>query len=128
MLPVVIWKTCRLTTLLQNSIFTTHFTVQIKATCWITSPRSFWKYINFAYSQPSTLQFGDYIISAEVGVQQIHPLGALLFCIGLHPILSTTSSELTTGYMDNVTLGGLCADVAADVELFRPKVAKSVLC
>lgn len=78
-----------------------------------------YKFCCLSYGQSSTLQFGDYIISSEVGVQQGDPLGALLFCIGLHPILSATRSELTIGYMDDVTLGGSCADVAADVELFR---------
>ena len=82
------------------------------------------KFCCLSYSQPSTLQFGDYIISSEVGVQQGDPLGALLFCIGLHPILNATSSELTIGYMDDVTLGGLGADVAADVELFQSQGSK----
>ena len=83
-----------------------------------------YKFCFSAYSRPSVLQFGNYTISSEVGVQQGDPLGALLFCIGLHPILSATSSELTFGFMDDVTLGGPCTVVAADVELFRSHGSK----
>jgi hypothetical protein len=82
------------------------------------------KFCCLSYDQPSTLQFGDYTISSEVGVQQGDPLGGLLFCIGIHPILSATTSELTIGYMDDVTLGGSIANVEADVELFRSQGSK----
>jgi hypothetical protein len=87
-----------------------------------------YRFYCLSYNKLSTLQCGDYTVSSKVGIQHGDFLGALLFCSGLHPILITTRSELAIGYMDDLTLGGLCADVAADVELFRSKVAKSVSC
>jgi hypothetical protein len=79
----------------------------------------FCKFCCLSYDRPTTLQFGDYTISSEVGVQQGDPLGGLLFCIGIHPILSAAKSELSIGYMDDITLGGPSAVVADDIELFR---------
>jgi hypothetical protein len=78
-----------------------------------------YKFCHLSYDQVSTLQFGDFNISSEVGPQQGDPLGGLLFCLGVHPILRAASSTLTIGYMDDVTLGGPADVVASDVELFR---------
>ena len=72
-----------------------------------------------AYSEPSSLLFGDRIISSEVGPQQGDPLGGILFCLGLHPTLSACQSPLIIGYMDDVTLGGPPDTVYRDVERFR---------
>ena len=59
-----------------------------------------------AYSQPSCLFFGPYIVSSEEGVQQGDPIGPLLFCNTIHPVLSSLESNLNLGYLDDVTLGG----------------------
>jgi len=42
-------------------------------------------------------------------------LGLLLFCLTIHPLLQSLSSELVLGYMDVVTLGGRKSTVADDV-------------
>ena len=68
-----------------------------------------------AYSHPSTLFFGPHTISSEEGPQQGDPLGPLLFCNTIQPLLSSLASELNLGYLDDVTLGGPADTVASDV-------------
>ena len=63
-------------------------------------------YCHSAYSQPSTPLFGSYIISSLEGPRQGDPLGPLLFCNMIQPLLSSLSSELNLGYLDDVTLAG----------------------
>ena len=45
-------------------------------------------------------------------VQQGDPMGSLLFCLAIHPILLSLSSPLRIAFMDDVTLGGEINDVA----------------
>ena len=68
-----------------------------------------------AYSQPSVLYFGQYRISSEVGPQQGDPIGPLLFCNTLHPLLCSLESKLKLGYLDDVSLGGPAANVGNDI-------------
>ena len=63
-----------------------------------------YKFCHLAYSQHSTLQFGNFYILSE-GPQQGDPLGGLLFCLAIHPILRSTDSPLTMGFMNDVSLG-----------------------
>ena len=73
-------------------------------------------FCHLAYGASTTLQFGDEAIWSAEGVQQGDPLGPLLFCLVLHPILLSLDSPLKIGFMDDVTLGGDIALVADDVE------------
>ena len=59
-----------------------------------------------AYSRPSFLFFGSHIIESQEGPQQGDPLGPLLFCNTIQPLLDSLRSTLTLGYLDDVTLGG----------------------
>jgi len=68
-----------------------------------------------AYSHPSTLFFGQYRVSSQVGPQQGDPIGPLLFCNTVHPMLLDLESQLNLGYLDDLTLGGSVASVARDV-------------
>ena len=68
----------------------------------------------YSYSQPSCLFFGPYIVSSEEGAQQGDPVGPLLFCNTIHPLLSSLKSNLNLGYLDDVTLGGTVKTVASD--------------
>jgi len=68
-----------------------------------------------AYSHPSTLFFGQYCVSSQVGPQQGDPIGPLLFCNTVHPLLLDLESHLNLGYLDDLTLGGSVASVARDV-------------
>lgn len=73
-------------------------------------------FVYSAYSHHSTLYFGPYQVSSEVGVQQGDPIGSLCFSNAIHPVLSSLRSTLNLGYLDDVTLGGPQAVVAADVQ------------
>ena len=73
-------------------------------------------YCYSAYSQPSVLFYGPHTISSQVGPQQGDPLGPLLFSNTIQPMLSSLSSDLNLGYLDDVTLGGPASTVASDVE------------
>ena len=43
------------------------------------------------------------------------PLGPLLFCITLHPLLEGLLSDLRIGYLDDIGLGGDGVDLAIDL-------------
>ena len=68
-----------------------------------------------SYSNATALKFGDSTIWSEEGPQQGDPLGPLLFCLTIQPILQSLSSELVLAYMDDVTLGGCESTVADDI-------------
>ena len=65
-----------------------------------------YKFCYSSYNVDSTLQFGEFIILSLAGPQQGDPLSGLLFCLGIHPILQSTSSPFTAGIFDDITLGG----------------------
>jgi len=66
-------------------------------------------YCQSVYGQPSLLFFGSYTVSSQEGAQQGDPLGPLLFCNTIHPLLSSLQAQLNLGYLDDVTSrdGGL---------------------
>ena len=64
-------------------------------------------FCHLAYSEPSNLKFGKFNLLSQFGPQQGDPLGPLLFCLLLQPILSEISSSLVLGYLDDLTLGEL---------------------
>src|SRR6218665_3763865 len=66
-----------------------------------------------------TLKFGSFSLLSQMGPQQGDPLGPLLFCLPLQPILMRCSSPVTLGYLDDLTLGGEESIVTADVELIE---------
>ena len=51
-------------------------------------------YIELCYAQPSELYFGNEIIMSEGGAQQGDPLGSMLFCLVIQPVVVKSSSEL----------------------------------
>lgn len=69
-----------------------------------------------AYAYPSTLFYGPFTLQSSEGPQQGDPLGPLLFSNALHPLLLSLESDVTLGYLDDVTLGGPEDKVAADVQ------------
>jgi len=68
-----------------------------------------------AYSEPSVLFYGPYTVLSQEGPQQGDPLGPILFCSTIQPMLSSLECDLTLGYLDDVTLGGPATTVASDV-------------
>jgi len=45
-------------------------------------------FVTWLYNNPSELAFGESTIMSEEGAQQGDPLGPLLFCLGIPPVLS----------------------------------------
>jgi len=68
-----------------------------------------------AYSVPSILFYGPFRLFSQEGTQQGDPLGPLLFCNTVQPLLLSLASEMTFGYLDDFTLAGDVATVAQDV-------------
>jgi len=81
-----------------------------------------------SYSQPSFLYFGSHVILSQEGPQQGDPLGPLLFCSTIHPLISSLSSDLTLGYLDDLTLAGPESVVAADIQQVMAERSKMGLC
>ena len=77
-----------------------------------------------SYSQPSFLYFGSYVILSQEGPQQGDPLGLLLFCSTIHPFVTSLSSDLTLGYLDDLTLAGPQSVVAAYIQQVMAKGCK----
>ena len=48
-------------------------------------------------------------------------MGPLLFCLAIHPILTSLSSNLVAGYLDDITLGGDEKTLAQDVSTIRAR-------
>ena len=78
-----------------------------------------YKFVCLSYAAPSILSFGAFEIFSGEGAQQGDPLGPLLFCLCLHPILESLDCSLKIGFMDDVTLGGHIEDVAKAVDQVR---------
>jgi len=52
------------------------------------------------------LYFGSSTLMSDEGPQLGDPMGPLLFSSAIHPLLASLKSELTLGYLDDLTLGG----------------------
>ena len=61
---------------------------------------------------------------SEEGPQQGDPLGPLLFCLTIHPLLMSFKSELRIGFLDDVTLGGPEEVVSEDLTQIEAEAAK----
>ena len=76
-------------------------------------------YVHYSYGALSFLAFGDHRLFSEEGVQHGDPLGPLLFCLAILPIMKRLSSPLNLRYLDSGTLGGSPSQVLADFELIQ---------
>jgi hypothetical protein len=61
-------------------------------------------YLYQCYRDPSTLFFGDHLISSSVGAQQGDPCGPMIFSLAIQPIILSLDSELNIWYLDDGTL------------------------
>ena len=52
-----------------------------------------------AYSAPSLLSFGQYVIASEEGVQQGDPLGPLLFSLCVSEVLESCAGEIVVSFL-----------------------------
>ena len=78
-----------------------------------------YKFCHQSCSQPTKLRYGSRSISSEEGTQQGDPLGPLLFCITIQPLLHILRSEFVVGYIDDITIGGHISTVDEDVTIKR---------
>ena len=70
-----------------------------------------------AYLGISLLCFGPHIIESAEGVQQGDPLGPLLFCLTLQPILQMFSSRFRVGFLDDVCFRGSSLTAKNDLDV-----------
>ena len=73
-------------------------------------------YVYSAYAVPSNLYYGHFTLLSNEGPQQGDPIGPLLFSNAIHPMLDSMESELTIGYLDDLTLADTQLVVERDVQ------------
>ena len=83
-----------------------------------------YRFAHASYSCGSVLKFGTHVIMSEEGPQQGDPLGPMLFCLTIHPLLMSLKSELRIGFLDDVTLGGPEKVVSEDITVVESEAAK----
>ena len=81
-------------------------------------------FVYCCYSTSSHLFFDKHILSSQEGVQQGDPLGPLLFCLAIHPLVKKLSSELKIFYLDDGLIGGSTSDVLEDIRLIQREAAR----
>ena len=100
-----------------NAFNSLHRSVMLESVAALTP--EIYRFCHLSYHHPSTLRFGSHSILSQVGAQQGDSLGPLLFCLAIHPLLTSLRSDLVIGYLDDITLGGPESTVAHDVEQVR---------
>jgi hypothetical protein len=78
-----------------------------------------YRFCHLAYDNRSLLKFSTREIFSDEGIQQGDPLGPLLFCMAIHPLMLSCKSPLKIAYMDDITLGGAAAVVSDDVAMIK---------
>ena len=69
-----------------------------------------------AYEGHSSLFCGDAVLPSQEGVQQGDPLGPLLFCLTIYPLIQQLKSEFRLFYLDDGIMGGCLPDILHDFE------------
>jgi hypothetical protein len=72
------------------------------------------QYLYQSYRNPSTLFFGDHLISSSVGAQQGDPCGPIIFSLAIQPIILSLDSQLNIWYLDDGTLADYPEVVLSD--------------
>jgi len=83
-----------------------------------------YRFAHASYLCGSVLQFNEHVIISEEGPQQGDPLGPMLFCLTIHPLLLRLKSEIRIGFLDDVTLGGPENVVSYDITMVEVEAAK----
>ena len=75
--------------------------------------------VHSAYGQPSFLFSEDHIdiVESPKGVQQGDPLGPILFCFAIQPLVLKLRLEFSVFYLDEGTIGGCVEDVIHELQL-----------
>ena len=80
-------------------------------------------YVFSCYSSPSSLFFHGTTLQSAEGVQQGDPLGSLLFCLTIHPLITSLKSEFRVFYLDDGTIGGPKEEVLQDLQYIECQAA-----
>ena len=73
--------------------------------------------VHSSYSAPSSLFWGETTLQSSEGVQQGDPLGPLLFCLAIQPLIVQLTSEFVVFYLDDCTLGGRVGEALQDLQM-----------
>jgi hypothetical protein len=76
-------------------------------------------FVHMCYSSASLLNFGEYILLSDEGVQQGDPLGPLLFCASSLKLARSMTSEFNTWYLDDGSIGGHVSSLLSDLATVR---------
>jgi hypothetical protein len=71
-------------------------------------------YLYQCYRNPSTLFFGNHLISSFVGAQQGDPCGPMIFSLAIQPIILSLDSQMNIWYLDDGTLADYPEVVLSD--------------
>ena len=82
------------------------------------------KFITSAYQYDSALLFNDSIILSQRGLQQGDPLGPLLFCLAIHPVVQSLHCPLNLWYLDDGSIGGSKEAVLNDFHTIKAECEK----
>ena len=80
-------------------------------------------YVFSCYSSPSSLFFHGTTLQSAEGVQQGDPLGPLLFCLTIHPLITSLKLEYRVFYLDDGTIGGPKEEVLQDLQYIECQAA-----
>ena len=91
--------------------------------CFLKAP-SLYQLAHHAYATWSDLLFGSDIIQSQTGIQQGHPLGSLLFALGVDEIARNVSIPLNTWYFDDANLGSSFDCVRKNLDFIIPALSR----
>lgn len=81
------------------------------------------KWVEFCYTHPARLYYGESTLSSAQGVQQGDPLGPLLFALTLHPLVSKIATQCTLDlhawYLDDGTIIGDTLEVSKALNIIQ---------
>jgi hypothetical protein len=93
-----------------NSIFRDNMLEQVRC-----HAPELYPFLHQCYRDPTYLTYGMDTIFSDSGCQQGDPLGPLLFCLAIQPVIKHLTSTINTWYMDDGTLAGEIDQVLQDV-------------
>ena len=75
--------------------------------------------VHMCYASSSLLNFGEYLLLSDEGVQQGDPIGSLLFCVSSLKLARGMTSEFNLWYMNDGSVGGDVSCLLHDLDSVR---------